>query len=258
VYPLVRCALVLPEFDPIIRMFGVGTALLGVFYAIFEKDTKRMLAFSTLSQLGFILAAPVVGGFYALTHGLAKSALFLIAGNLPSRSFKELRQTSIDNKVWIALVIAGLSISGAPLLAGYGAKVLTMKNLLPWQAIALNVSAVGTAIVFAKFIFLPHGTSESDQPTIAKAVSSGFWPAMLLLLGGLIAANGDYFKAYTMDSLLKAGATIGIGWLIYLVVVQRITLKLPRQLEQFEHLVGFMLLILLPLFWLAVSAMEVV
>jgi len=78
--PLIRCALLVEEVDPIIRIFGVGTALLGVGYAVFEKDTKRMLAFHTISQLGFILAAPIVGGFYALTHGLVKSALFLIAG----------------------------------------------------------------------------------------------------------------------------------------------------------------------------------
>ena len=66
IFPLVRCALILGEIDPIVRIFGVATALLGVGYAVFEKDTKRMLAFHTVSQLGFVLAAPEVGGFYAL------------------------------------------------------------------------------------------------------------------------------------------------------------------------------------------------
>ena len=103
VFPLVRCALMLEEIDPIVRAFGVGTALLGVFFAVFEKDTKRMLAFHTVSQLGFILAAPIVGGFYALTHGLVKSALFLIAGSLPSRNFKELQHQPVATPVWIAL-----------------------------------------------------------------------------------------------------------------------------------------------------------
>ncbi len=146
------------EVDPIVRMFGVGTALLGVFYAVFEKDTKRMLAFHTVSQLGFILAAPVVGGFYALTHGLVKSALFLIAGALPSRNFKELQHQAIATPIWIALVIASFSISGFPLLSGFGAKVLTTKNLLPWQAIAMNVAALGTAIslVLLPLLPLPH------------------------------------------------------------------------------------------------------
>ncbi|HEY9736291.1 MAG TPA: cation:proton antiporter, partial [Trichocoleus sp.] len=140
VLPLVRCALVLDQVDPIVRFFGVGTALLGVAYAVFEKDTKRMLAFHTVSQLGFILAAPEVGGFYALTHGLVKAALFLIAGVLPSRNLKELQHNPIYTPVWIALVIASFSISGFPLLAGFGAKVLTLKNLAPWQIIGMNIA----------------------------------------------------------------------------------------------------------------------
>ncbi len=58
--------------------------------------------------------------------------------------------------MWIALAIASFSISGFPLLSGFGAKVLTMKNLVPWQVIGMNLAAFGTAIAFAKFIFLPH------------------------------------------------------------------------------------------------------
>ncbi|HIK45917.1 MAG TPA: cation:proton antiporter, partial [Leptolyngbyaceae cyanobacterium M65_K2018_010] len=58
VFPLVRCALMLEDLDPVVRFFGAATALLGVVYAVFEKDTKRMLAFHTVSQMGFVLAAP--------------------------------------------------------------------------------------------------------------------------------------------------------------------------------------------------------
>ncbi len=245
VYPLVRCALMVKDVAPIVEIFGVATALLGVSYAVFEKDSKRMLAFHTVSQLGFILAAPEVGGFYALSHGLVKSTLFLIAGNLPSRNFKELQQKSIDPKIWIALVIASLSISGFPLLAGFGAKVLTLKNLLPWQGILLNVAAVGTAISFAKFIFLPHGEKAETKPN--------FWLAVLFLLGGLVVANGVYLEAYNLENCLKAFATIGIGWLAYGLIFKRVNLKLPRVLEEFEHLTGFMVLSLILLFWMALT-----
>ncbi|MGL4620995.1 MAG: cation:proton antiporter, partial [Chroococcidiopsis sp.] len=244
VYPLVRCALTLEEIDPIVRIFGVGTALLGVFYAVFEKDTKRMLALSTVSQLGFILAAPEVGGFYALTHGLVKSALFLIAGNLPSRSFKELQHQPIDTTIWIALVLASFSISGFPMLSGFGAKVLTTKNLLPWQAIAMNVAAVGTAIAYARFIFLPHQRQEGQE------ARPGFWTAIVLLLGALIVANVVYYKAYTVENIAKALAIVGVGWLAYFTVFRRSVLKLPRMLEQFEHLIGVMSLMLILLFWM--------
>ena len=247
VYPLVRCALIVEELDPLIRLFGVGTALLGVFYAVFEKDTKRMLAFHTVSQLGFVLAAPIVGGFYALTHGLVKSALFLIAGALPSRNFKELQHRPINTTVWIALVIASFSISGFPLLSGFGAKVLTAKNFLPWQTIAMNVAALGTAISFAKFIFLPHKADGEE------AVKPGFWPAVILLLVGLFVANIAYYEAYTLKNIVKPLVTIGLGWLAYLLIFKRSVLKLPRVLEQFEHLIGGMSLMLLLLFWMVMA-----
>ena len=244
VFPLVRCALMIEEIDPIVRFFGVSTALLGVGYAVFEKDTKRMLAFHTISQLGFVLAAPAVGGFYALTHGLVKSALFLIAGGLPSRNFKVLQQQPIRTEIWIALVIASFSISGFPLLSGFGAKVLTSKNLLPWQVIGMNIAALGTAISFAKFIFLPHELS-----TEKHQLKLGFWLAMVVLLGGLVGANVFYYEAYTIKNTIKPLATIAIGWLAYLFIFKKSVVKLPRTIEQFDHLIGMMAMILILLFW---------
>ena len=261
VFPMVRCALLLEELDPVVRIFGVGTALLGVGYAVFEKDTKRMLAFHTISQLGFVLAAPVVAGFYALTHGLVKSALFLIAGILPSRNFKELQHQPIDRQIWIALVIASFSISGFPLLSGFGAKVLTTKNLLPWQVVGMNIAALGTAISFAKFIFLPHSTSvhrddmakvdgdTGGQGDKEKKISSGFWLAMVILLGGLIGANVFYYEAYTLKNTVKPLLTIFIGWLAYLLIFKKLTVKLPRAIEKFDHLIGVMSLVSILLFW---------
>ncbi|MDJ1179121.1 cation:proton antiporter [Roseofilum sp. BLCC_M91] len=246
VFPLVRCALMLEDIDPIVRFFGVGTAVLGVGYAVFEKDIKRMLAFHTISQLGFILAAPEVGGFYALTHGLVKSALFLIGGNLPSRNLKELKQKPIPNPMWIALTLASFSISGFPLLAGFGAKVLTMKTLLPWQVIGMNIAALGTAISFAKLIFLPHRAAKEGD----KKQSIGFWLAVVVLIGGLVGANVVYYQAYTLANIVKPLATIALGWLAYFLIFRQSMVKLPRMLEHFDHLMGMMSLMLLLLFWM--------
>ncbi|AUT04554.1 cation:proton antiporter [Nostoc sp. CENA543] len=247
VLPLLRCASLSPELDFIVRVFGVGTALMGVSCAVLERDSKRTLAMSTISQLGWIIAAPEVGGFYALAHGLVKSALFLVAGSLPSRKFAELQQKQIDTTVWIGLVIASLSISGLPLLCGFGAKISTMKHLLPWQAIAMNVAAVGTAITFAKFIFLPHKL-QGEQ-----LVKPGFWPAVTLLIGGLFATNVIYLQAYNPNDIIKAIAIIGVGWLAYTFIFKRVAVYLPRVLEEFDHLIGMMSLILILLFWMAMT-----
>ena len=251
VFPMLRCAMLLPEIEPTVRIFGVASALLGVSYAIFQQDSKRTLAFSTVSQLGFVLAAPAAGGFYAFTHGMAKSSLFLIAGNLPSRNFAELRTKGIELKLWIGLAIASLSICGFPLVAGFGAKVWMGENLLPWQKIALNIATVGTVITFAKFIFLPRQKLESSSKAERKnKIQSGFWGAMAILLGGLIVANGVYGEAYALKNLVKPLVTIAIGWLVYFVLLRKSVVKLPVAIEQFEHLIGGMSLVLILVFWM--------
>ena len=247
VLPLLRCAFVSEEIDIIVRIFGVGTALMGVSYAVFEKDTKRLLAFSTISQLGWILAAPAVGGFYALTHGLVKSSLFLIAGSLPSRNFKELQNKPIHTNIWIALVIASLSISGLPLLSGFEAKVLTIKNVESWQFIVMNIAAVCTAISFAKFIFLPHAKAEEEE----QKTESGFWISVIFLITGLFVANIVYLPAYEITNITKALLTIAAGWLGYHFILKKLSISLPRVFEEFEHLVGVMSLTLILLFWMA-------
>ena len=248
IFPLLRCALILEDLDVLIRLFGVLTAIFGVSYAVFEKDSKRMLAFHTISQLGFILAAPVVSGFYTLTHGLVKSCLFLLAGVLPSRNFKELQQQSLPNSLWIALVVASFSISGFPLLSGFGAKALTMKNLVPWQEIMINLVAVGTAISFAKFIFLPHAGGESKQK-----LTIGFWIAIILLLAALFLSNAVYVEAYNIPNIIKALAVIGAGWWLYLGVFKKLSLKLSRAWEQFDNLIGMMSIMLVLLFWMVLA-----
>jgi multicomponent Na+:H+ antiporter subunit D len=142
-------------------------------------------------------------------------------------------------------VILCLSISGFPLLSGFTAKTLALKTLVPAQAIAMNLAAVGTVIVFAKFIFLPHKNQENIQPSL--------WPALLLLMAGLIAADAVSLEVYTFANIAKALTTISIGWLAYFLIFQQTTLKLPRVLEEFEHLIGVMSLMLIALFWMVLA-----
>ncbi len=252
VFPLVRCALLVEEIGPMLQLFSIGTALLGTGCALFEKDTKRTLAWSTISQMGFVLITPAAAGVYALSHGLAKAALFLSAGRLPSRKFAELKQQPVSRSLWLVIVIASLSISGFPLLAGFGAKALTLKGLGGWSAIAMNIAAVGTAAVLAKFIFLPFTTKSSLK------MNGSFWIAVTVLLASLVAGGTIALEQYTVANLIKSLVTIAGGWLAYYFFVRKQLatdsgqLSLFQASERLEHLIGSMSIVLLLLFWWAI------
>ena len=233
VFPLVRLTLMLDDLNWIIILFGVGTVYLGVTYAIFEQDTKGTLAFSTFAQLGWILVAPTVGGFYALAHGLAKVAIFFITDLLPSRNFNELQNKPIQTGVWVALVIPCLSISGFPLVVGFGAKMLTLDHLLPpLPTVVMDVAAVATAVVYAKFIFLPRGGHTPIKTSILIS--------LVFLLSGLVISNYLVYEAYTLFQIGKAIIIVLSGWLGYFLIKQWLGFGLPRNLENFEHLIGIM------------------
>ena len=233
VLALIRCALLVPQVEPVVRC------------GMFERDVKRVLAWSTTSQVGFILAAPEVGGFYALAHGLVKATLFLVAGQLPSRNLAVLQQQGIPRSLGIPWALACFSISGFPLLAGFGAKVLTMKNLVPWQVWGMTGAAVGTATIYAGAFFLPWKPLPTPLPV-------GFWGAMGVLLGGLLVANGVYYEAFTWENILKPLVIIACGWGLYWGVVRRVQVALPRGWEQVEQILGLMsvgLVVLFGLVW---------
>ena len=251
VFPLVRCALLVEEVGPMLQLFSIGTALLGTGCALFERDTKRTLAWSTISQMGFVLMTPAAAGIYALSHGLAKAALFLSAGRLPSRKFAELKQQPASRSLWLIILIASLSISGFPLLVGFGAKALTLKGLDGWSAIAMNIAAVGTAAVLAKFIFLPFTKSSAKM-------NNSFWMAAVVLLVGLAAGGAVYVEQYTTANLIKSLVTIAGGWLAYYLFVRKQLatdsgqIALFQASERIEHLIGSMSIVLLLLFWWAI------
>lgn len=258
VFPLIRCALALPELGQVLGILATGSALLGVVYAITETDIKRLLAFSTVSQMGFVLVAPPVAGFYALSHGLAKAALFLLSGSLPSRDRYTLQQTSISLPLWIALALASLSMSGFPLLAGFGSKVLALKDLAPWQSITMNTAALGTTIAMTTFLWIPpqHNQRQNLGLELTQARQPrkiGLGLAITVLLSGLLAANFLDLEAYTLDSTSKALILVVAGWLISILWLRKLRIHLPKVMEQFKHLIGVMSLTLTLLFWMVVS-----
>ncbi len=122
-------------------VLGAITAILAAVLALFQHDLKRMLAFSTVSQLGFMFMglgcaarhelqsiAIIVALFHLLTHAFFKALLFLAAGNvmhamgddIDMRHFSGLRRTLPWTHACFA--IGGIALAGLPPLAGFWSK----------------------------------------------------------------------------------------------------------------------------------------
>ncbi|HUE46504.1 MAG TPA: complex I subunit 5 family protein [Aestuariivirgaceae bacterium] len=136
-------------------VLGLVTTFYGALAGLAQSNTKALLAYSTLSQMGVLVT--VIGtaeatsavSLYAAHHGLAKGALFLGIGVVAASGQRSLR--------WILPVVGlmALAIAGLPLTGGALAK-LAIKDLLGDNTAAtlVTVSAVTTALLMLRFIYL--------------------------------------------------------------------------------------------------------
>jgi NADH-quinone oxidoreductase subunit L len=122
-----------PEVMVVVAAIGIFTAILAASIAMTQTDIKRVLAYSTLSQLGYMFAALGVGAFTAaifhlMTHGFFKGLLFLGSGSVihavhdeqDMRKMGGLRR-KIPQTYW-TMLIGAIAISGIPPLAGFFSK----------------------------------------------------------------------------------------------------------------------------------------
>ena len=77
--------------------------------------------------------------------------------------------------------------------------------------------------------------------------------ALGVLLGGLLIANAFSTEGYTLDNLAKSSITMVLGWFAYMLIVRKFSFQLPSFLEQIEHLIGVMSLVLTVLFWMVLQ-----
>ncbi|HEX9018819.1 MAG TPA: NADH-quinone oxidoreductase subunit L, partial [Anaerolineaceae bacterium] len=126
-----------PNWSLLVMAIGCVTMLVGALFALAQTDLKRLLAYSTISQLGYIVAAmgmgPVYGMyaamFYTVSHGLFKGTLFLCAGAVQhaagTRDMRRLgglaQRMPNTARIWL---IAAAAIIGVPLTNGFFAKWL--------------------------------------------------------------------------------------------------------------------------------------
>lgn len=126
-----------PSWNVILMAIGCATMIVGALYALIQTDMKRLLAYSTISQLGYIMTAfgigtpfgLLAGCFYVFSHGLFKGTLFLCAGAVQhaagTRDMRKLgglaKQMPGTTLIWL---IAAAAIVGVPLTNGFVAKWL--------------------------------------------------------------------------------------------------------------------------------------
>jgi NADH-quinone oxidoreductase subunit L len=172
VYLLVRLSPVLVQSVPgmeVIAYIGAFTALLAAIIAVRQDDIKKVLAYSTVSQLGFMVLAVGVGAFresifHLVTHAFFKGLLFLAAGSVMHAMANRtdiwqmggLRK-AMPITFWTALT-GWLAISGVPPFAGFFSKdqILTEAYFHGYGAVWIIglVAAVLTAFYMSRWFFL--------------------------------------------------------------------------------------------------------
>jgi NADH-quinone oxidoreductase subunit L len=122
-----------PDALVVVAAIGIFTAILAASIAMTQTDIKRVLAYSTLSQLGYMFAALGVGAFTAaifhlMTHGFFKGLLFLGSGSVIHAVHEEQdmrRMGGLRRKIpitYATMLIGSLAIAGIPPLAGFFSK----------------------------------------------------------------------------------------------------------------------------------------
>lgn len=157
----------------ILFLFGLCGMIFGSVSAIWEKDIRRMIAFSSVAQIGYIYmgfglgtqAGVIASIFHILTHAATKALLFIAAIGLTdvsggSRSFFELTGAGYRNKLAGAgFLVGALSMVGIPIFSGFVSKLLfagAAVQVIGWKLlptlIVLAVSTILNAVYFLKTV----------------------------------------------------------------------------------------------------------
>ncbi|MGH2668238.1 MAG: NADH-quinone oxidoreductase subunit L, partial [bacterium] len=211
----------------VIAVVGAATAFFAATVALVEHDLKRVLAYSTISQLGYMflamgVAAAPEGIFHLTTHAFFKALLFLAAGSVmhAMHGIIDLRRLGglAGPLRWTALgfVIGAAALAGFPFTAGFFSKDLILERAFAhaqgWGTYLLWAAGVATAFVTAVYItraailtfapppslfdFAQGAPSQSrgvHQSHLHEAPPSMGWPmatlAALALGGGVLGAR---------------------------------------------------------------------
>ena len=217
VFLVVRCS---PIFEysqfamNLVAITGMITALFAASVALVQNDIKKIIAYSTCSQLGYMFFAAGVGAyhiamFHLFTHAFFKALLFLGAGSV-IHAFHEEQDISKMGGVWkkipytmILMLIGTLALTGFPFLSGFYSKDAIIEfaylkdTSVGYYACSVGVfTAFLTAIYSWRLFFKTFlGKYNNKSIPIEKTHESPFvmiFPLIILAIGALLA--GYFFK----------------------------------------------------------------
>ena len=200
----------------VVAVIGALTAIFAASIGVLQNDIKKVLAYSTISQLGYMFLGCGVGAFTAgifhlMTHAFFKGLLFLAAGSVIHAMSGEQDMTkmgALARKIpttYRTMLVATLAIAGIPPLAGFFSKDEILEKAFersPALWIVGWITAGMTAFYMFRLLFMTfHGESRVDHEVehhIHESPSSMTVPLMILavlsIIGGWIGIGGRFEK----------------------------------------------------------------
>ena len=219
VFLVVRCSPIF-EYSPltlnIITVVGMTTAFFAATVALVQTDIKKIIAYSTCSQLGYMFFAVGVGAynvamFHLFTHAFFKALLFLGSGSV-IHSFKDQQDINQMGAVykklpytWILMIIGTLALTGFPFLSGFYSKDAIIEfaylrgNTAGYYAAGVGIlTALLTSIYSWRLIFKTfHGTYNNKKLKIEEMHES----PLVMLIPLIVLAVGAIFAGFLFKDL---------------------------------------------------------
>ena len=230
VFLVVRCSPIY-EYSPlalnIITIVGMSTAFFAATVALAQDDIKKIIAYSTCSQLGYMFFAAGVGAynvamFHLFTHAFFKALLFLGSGSV-IHSFKDEQNINLMGGVWkklpytwVLMIIGTLALTGFPFLSGFYSKDAIIEfaylrgNTAGYFAAGIGIfTALLTSIYSWRLLFKTfHGNYNNKKLNISCMHES----PMVMIIPLIILAIGAIFSGFLFKDLFIGIESSGNFW----------------------------------------------
>src|SRR6266481_3803481 len=208
-----------PTAQAVVMFFGATAAFFAATVGLVQNDIKRIVAYSTCSQPGYMFVAMgagaySVGMFHLFTHAFFKALLFLGSGSViyAMHHEQDIRHMGgLKDKIpftYFVMVIGTLSLTGFPLTAGYFSKDAIIEsayasgNPLAFYGFLMTVAAAGLTSFYSwRLIFKTFHGEPHDQEHYEAAHESPLW--MLIPIG--ILAAGSIVAGFPFKELFAGG-----------------------------------------------------